>query len=408
MAHDDKPGSPLWRNAARKDVLSFARLALREDGGFVWLGDGGKPYPDKHLELWINARMTYVFALAHLAGDEAALRFASHGVRAMSTLFHDDEHGGWFAEVNEHGRPVRDDKQCYEHTFVLLAACAAAAAGAVGADELLTEATSIHRGKFWDTEAGRCVETRSRDWSAIDGYRGANSNMHTVEAYLFAADVTGDEIWRDRALAICERLIGIHARAHHWRVPEHYDDDWTPIAGYNEAQPADPFRPFGVTPGHAFEWARLLVQLAASLPNPRPWLGEAAEHVFAQAVDDAVSDDAGIAYTTDWHGVPVVEERFHWVMAEAVLAAEALHQFSGTALYAGLAERWWSEIDEHFIDEATGSWHHELSSTMGPSTRTWHGKPDVYHAFNALTFPSLPLAPTAALTIAHLADGGGS
>ena len=166
----------------------------------------------------------------------------------------------------------------------------------------------------------------------------------------------------------------------------------------------DPFRPYGATPGHALEWSRLLIQLAASLDDPRPWIQEAAESLFERAVDDAVSDDTpGLGYTTDWHGEPVVGERFHWVMAEAVLAAEALLTYTGKPTYANLAKRWWSEIDEYFVDPETGSWHHELSPTMVPSTRTWRGKPDAYHAFNALTFPSLPLAPTAVLTVGQLA-----
>jgi mannose/cellobiose epimerase-like protein (N-acyl-D-glucosamine 2-epimerase family) len=353
-----------------------------------------------NLELWINARMTYVFALAHLAGDPDALRLVNHGVEAITTLFHDGEHGGWFAQVDDNGDPVGDDKLCYEHAFVLLAACAASAAGADGAESLLAEATDVHHRMFWDSDAGRCVEQRSRDWSTIDGYRGANSNMHTVEAYLFAADVTGDPVWRDRARSICERIIGIHARAHDWRIPEHYDSDWTPIPDYNEDQAADPFRPFGVTPGHAFEWSRLLVQLAAALDEPRPWLAEAAEALFARAVDDAVSNDfPGIPYTTDWHGQPIVEERFHWVISEAVLSASALHRYTDEARYDGFVHRGWAEIDDYFVDPATGSWHHELSPTLGPSSRTWHGKPDAYHAYNALTLPDLPLAPSPALTI---------
>ncbi|MDX6278176.1 MAG: sulfoquinovose isomerase [Nocardioidaceae bacterium] len=396
----DDVGSASWRTATRERLLTFARRSVRDAGGFVWLDDAGDPDPDENLQLWINARMTYVFALAHLDGDPDALPLVNHGVDAINTMFHDDEHGGWFAQVDDNGHPVGDTKLCYEHAFVVLAASAAAAAGAEGADALLTEATDIHHRMFWDGGAGRCVEERSRDWSAVDGYRGANSNMHTVEAYLFAADVTHNPVWRERALAICERIIGIHARAHDWRIPEHYDHDWTPIPDYNQDQPADPFRPFGATPGHAFEWARLLTHLAAALDDPRPWLEEAAEALFARAVDDAVSDEfPGIPYTTDWHGVPIVEERFHWVISEAVLAAYALHDYTGKALYAGFVDRWWSEIDEYFIDPDTGSWHHELSATMGPSTRTWHGKPDAYHAFNALTLPDLPLAPTAALTL---------
>lgn len=402
---DDTAGSPAWRHSARSDLLEFARHAQRPEGGFTWLDGTGVPDPDKGLELWINARMTYVFALSALSGVTADLALAGHGVAALSTLFHDDVDGGWFDEVDIHGDATDGDtdKRCYGHAHVLLAAATATAAGADGARALLDEALDIHTHRFWEHDQGRCVEELSRDWSQVDPYRGANSNMHTVEAYLVAGDVTGDPIWHDRALSICERIIGIHARSHGWRIPEHYDHDWTPVPEYNVESPADPFRPYGATPGHAFEWSRLLLQLAASLDDPRPWILEAAQALFAQAVEDTAEDDTpGLAYTTDWHGEPVVRERFHWVISEAVLAAEALHTYTGQALYAGLAARWWSEIDEHFVDDATGSWHHELSPSLGPSSRTWRGKPDAYHAFNALTLPDLPLSPSAALMIGDL------
>ena len=396
------PGDVKWRDRQRQDILAFARRSRREDGGFAWLADDGSFDDGGNLELWINARMTYVFALAHLAGEADALGLAEHGVRALTTIFHDDEHGGWFSVVDVSAQPVHEGKFCYEHAFVLLAASVASAAGAEGADALLDEAMLVHRTKFWDADAGRCREEWNRDWSQVDGYRGANSNMHSVEAYLFAADVTGDDAWRQRALAICERVIGIHARSHGWRIPEHYDHDWTPMPNYNVEKPADPFRPFGATPGHAFEWARLLVQLAASIDEPRPWMAEAAGELFARAISDAVDDDApGIPYTTDWHGQPAVEERFHWVISEAILAAAALGTYTGDALYEGFVSRWWAEIDEHFVTEQ--GWIHELSPTMETSSRTWHGRPDAYHAFNAVTLPSLPLAPCPARTIDRLA-----
>nr|MCW2729180.1 N-acyl-D-glucosamine 2-epimerase [Aeromicrobium sp.] len=405
---EDSPGSRAWRHAERADLLNFARRSERPEGGFVWLDQAGEPDPDKHLELWINARMTYVFALAHLTGADDAERLAEHGVTALSTLFHDDANEGWFDEVDADGTPTDTDKRCYGHSHVLLAAATASAAGITGAQALLDEATRLQTQHFWDHVSGRCVEIFSQDWTTVDPYRGANSNMHTVEAYLVAGDVTGDPVWHERALSICERIIGIHARSHDWRIPEHYDQDWTPVPDYNVESPADAFRPYGATPGHAFEWSRLLLQLSASLEEPRPWIPEAAEALFTQAVDDTVEHDwPGLAYTTDWHGIPVVKERFHWVMAEAVLAAEALHAHNGSALYAGLASRWWSEIDEHFIDRDAGSWHHEFTPALTPSSRTWRGKPDAYHAFNALTLPDLPLAPSAALTLQGGQAGSG-
>ena len=400
----DQPGSPLWRAEARRTILTFAQRS-RLPRGFGWLSDEGRVDAAKSPELWINARMTYVFSLASLAGDGDSTGFAAHGVEALSTLFHDDVNGGWIAE------PGRCAKSCYGHSFVLLAACAAHAAGIEDAQPLLDEALAIHSEHFWDEAHGRCVEEWDRNWLTVDPYRGANSNMHAVEAYLFAADVTGDDLWRGRALSICDRLINGAARSNSWRVPEHFDADWAPLPDYNADRPDDPFRPYGATPGHGLEWARLLVQLSTSLSGtalsgtaltePEPWLLEAAAALFETAVADGVRDDVpGICYTTNWLGEPVVAERFHWVMAEAILAADALARATGESRYRDFSDRWWREVDTHFVDRATGSWHHELSPTMEPSARTWSGQPDAFHIFNAVTMPDSPLAPTAVITSA--------
>ena len=105
-------------------------------------------------------------------------------------------------------------------------------------------------------------------FSELEPYRGANSNMHSVEAYLAAGDVTGDPVWPARAASIATRLINDHARGNAWRIPEHYDGNWQPWPDYNLDRRDDPFRPYGTTPGHSFEWARLLVTLEAALPAP--------------------------------------------------------------------------------------------------------------------------------------------
>ena len=401
---DDPPGSVAWRHARRERLLAVAAGAQR-DVGFGWLDDDGRDDPSHGLELWINARMTYVFALAHLLGVSGADVLAAHGVTALRTVLHDDEHGGWFSEVTTDGAVVDDAKDCYGHAFVLLAGAAASTAGIDGSSDLFADARQVHATHFWDPDAGRCVDRRSRDWSTADEYRGANANMHTVEAYLFTADATGDPIWLERAATIAEHLVDVTARAHDWRLPEHFDAHWRPVLDLNHERPDDPFRPFGATPGHAFEWARLVLQVDAAAEAtgraPGPWRREAAESLFARAVEDVLDDEVPLLpYTTDWDGVPVVAERFHWVAAEAVQAAEALARVTGHASYARLADRWWSEIAEHLVDD-DGSWRHELSPTLGPSRRTWRGRPDAYHGVNALTSPDLPLSPTAAEALAR-------
>ena len=92
--------------------------------------------------------------------------------------------------------------------------------------------------------------------------------MHSVEAYLAAGDVTGNPVWPARAAAIATRLINDYARAYSWRIPEHYDQNWQPRPDYNDDRRNDPFRPYGTTPGHSFEWARLLLTLEAAQTAP--------------------------------------------------------------------------------------------------------------------------------------------
>ena len=176
------------------------------------------------------------------------------------------------------------------------------------------------------------------------------------------------------------------AEQHDWRLVEHFDAAWTPLPAYNRDRPRDPFRPFGATPGHAFEWARLLTEVydATSARGPDPALISSAVALFDRAVADTDGGVEGFCYTTDWTGRPVVAERFHWVACEAILAAGALRRaVPDDPRFATLYDAWWRFADQHFVDREGGSWWHELSPDLVPSATTWRGKPDVYHAFNA-------------------------
>ena len=381
-----------WRAGQQRSLLEFGARS-RLDRGFGWLDERGTPLPDKPLQLWINARMTYVFALAELTGDPAdAGAHATHGIEALTSLFADAQHGGWYDALDPAGRAI---KTSYGHAFVLLSSATAAAAGISGAAALFERAQHVVLDRFWDESAGRCVEQYRADWAELDSYRGANSNMHECEAFLAAGRVTGDVAWYHRAASIAQAVIDGDAQSLGWRVPEHFDDRWRPLLDYNRDRPADPFRPYGATVGHWFEWARLLITLDRCLPEPPSWLVDDATALFDTAVAVAwPQDDAvGIAYTIDWSDQVVVDARLHWVMCEAVLAADALHRRTGHERAARLVDVWWSCIERHFVDTQHGSWWHELDAQGQPATTIWTGKPDVYHAYQAVLLPDLPLGP---------------
>src|SRR4051812_32618409 len=84
-------------------LLAFATGAVDPRGGFGWQDDEGVPDPEEPLHLWINARMTHVFCLAHLMGVDGADTLADRGLAAIDTLLHDRDHGGWWSSVSAPG-----------------------------------------------------------------------------------------------------------------------------------------------------------------------------------------------------------------------------------------------------------------------------------------------------------------
>ena len=397
------PAHARWLEAEGDRLLEFGRSSAHPDGGFAWLSDDGTPQLDRPVELWITCRMTHVYSLGHLLGRPGSATLADHGVAALQGRFRDAAHGGWYAQVAADG-PTVTGKTAYEHAFVVLAAASATAAGRPGGRALLDDALEVLLDPFWDDQHGMVVEEWDEGFTRLDGYRGVNANMHSVEALLSAADVLDDASLRARAERIVTRVVHDLARRNSWRIPEHFDADWTPRPEYNVDEPAHPFRPYGATIGHWLEWARLALHLRAGLGASAPgWLLEDARELFDAATREgwAVDGADGFVYTVDWSGQPVVRERMHWVAAEATATAAALFAATGERSYVEWYETWWNYVADHLLDREHGSWRHELTPTNQPSSITWAGKPDTYHAFQATLLPRLPLAPTLASALAR-------
>jgi mannose/cellobiose epimerase-like protein (N-acyl-D-glucosamine 2-epimerase family) len=373
-------------------LLGFAERS-RVPGGFGYLGDDGRVLPDRPLETWIVARMTHVFGLAHLLGRPGADELVRHGVVALTEgPLRDAEDGGWRASTDD------DTKAAYPHAFVMLAGSTAVTAGVEGGAELIEAAIGVWQDRFWDDDAGMAVEQWDRTWSRLDDYRGINANMHGVEASLAAADalagtdpVTAERL-REQALRTTDRAMG-WARERGWRLPEHFTSDWVPDLEYNREQPADPFRPYGVTVGHLFEWARLAMHVQAITPGPPDRLRDDAVALFAAADDRGWGADGhpGFPYTLDWADRPVVPARMHWVLCEAVAAALVLAQVTGEASYRERAAEWRDYGERSFADPATGSWHHELTPGGEVGSGTWAGQPDAYHLAQMLLLDGRPV-----------------
>ena len=388
-------------------LVEFAKRSAHPDGGFAWLDDDGNPLLDRPVELWITCRMLHVLALAEILGDASCRPLVADGLAALRGRLRDEEYGGWYASVTTGpdgaSVPADDSKQAYAHAFVILSTASATVAGHEDARPILDEALAVFDRSFWRDADGLAVDVYDRAFENADPYRGVNANMHTVEALLAAHDVTGDEVHLQRALSITSHVVHEFARDNGYRLPEHYDEQWRAVLDYNRAEPRDRFRPYGVTIGHLMEWARLALHVRTALARtgtePPAWLLDDARALFDRGVEDgwqpadAAADQAeGFVYTTDFDANPVVADRLHWVVTEAIATAWTLALLTDdqeAQAYRQWFDRWVEHAREYFVDEAHGSWRHELDPQNRPSHHVWEGKPDVYHAYQAMLLPRL-------------------
>lgn len=391
-----------WLAAEGLDLLEFYRAACLPGGGFGPL-DVNRELASPRADTLITARMTHCYGLATIQGVPGAATLADHGVTALAGPLRDTDHDGWFSTAPHDG--FDDSKQCYIHVFVALSAASAAHAGIDGARELLDDVLTVLENRFWSAGEQAYVEAYARDWTDPAAYRGANANMHATELCLELADVCNDNGWRERALAIAGRLIHNVAADNDWRVVEHFDSNWRILTEFNADQPDDGFKPFGITPGHGCEWARLLLHLEAGLGDAAPdWLAHDAAKLFDQALAEGWETDGhpGLVYTVDWQGQPCSRRRRHWVHAEAAAAAAALAARTGDKRYEHWYRRLWDFIRDVHIDDERGSWLQELNGELGPDAEEGHLKADLYHAYQATLLPVLPLAPTLAMAVEKL------
>lgn len=82
-----------WAPGEGRRLIAFARGSRHRDG-FGWLDEDGRFDPDRPVETSITARITYVFCLAHVLGDDV-VELIDHGLKSMSTVLHDEQFGGW-------------------------------------------------------------------------------------------------------------------------------------------------------------------------------------------------------------------------------------------------------------------------------------------------------------------------
>ena len=386
----------------RNGLLSFGHQFPSPGGSSYYLGDDGTPWKERNRETWVTSRMAHVYSIGSFLGHQGSEELADAALKGLTGELHDDTNGGWYAGLTSENA-IMPTKQCYAHAFVILAASSGLLANRPAAEALLKEALETYDLRFWNEEEGLSCDTWNTEFTVMDDYRGLNANMHTVEAFLAAADVLQEEKYRIRCGRIIDHVLG-WAKENSWRIPEHFSKDWQADLECNSDKPDDPFKPYGATPGHGLEWARLITQWALSTyedaAKAQPYV-DAAENLYNRAVSDAWNADGapGIAYTTDWNGKPVVHDRMHWTLAEAINTAAVLYRVTGNEKYANDYAEFMTYLDEKVLDHVNGSWYHQMDQNNNLMGTVWPGKSDLYHALQATLIPYYPINVSIALAV---------
>jgi mannose/cellobiose epimerase-like protein (N-acyl-D-glucosamine 2-epimerase family) len=385
-----------WLLEQANDLFDFFQPGLiNPGGGFYHLDDAGGPLePANPLrQIHSTTRMVHCFAIGHLLGRPGCDAIIDHGMTYLWNSHRDTQHGGYLWSLDNDG-PQDDTKQAYGHAFVLLAASSAKVVGHPLADALLADISQVIDERFWEEQHGAVREEFSRDWSPLSTYRGQNSNMHLTEALMAAFEATGERVYLDRAERIASLIIGRHSASLGYRVAEHFNEDWSLDKEYRGS---DMFRPYGTTPGHWLEWARLLLQLWSLGGQRHAWMPDAASELFRQSIELGWDRQrGGFFYALDWNDQPRRPEKLWWPCAEAIGAAAFLIEHRPSDFHEQWYRQAWSFAQGHLIDHIHGGWRPELTEDLAPASTVFAGKPDLYHALQACLIPLFPA--TASLT----------
>ncbi|MEX8517697.1 MAG: AGE family epimerase/isomerase [Leptothrix sp. (in: b-proteobacteria)] len=347
-----------------RDTLAFydSRCVDPSGGFFHFYKDDGTVYDRRTRHLVSSTRFIFNHAMAwRRFGRPTDQERVRHGLVFLQQA-HAQPQGGYAWQIDWDGQQasVQDGtNHCYGLAFVLLAHAHALMAGVDEAATGLQATFELMERRFWEPQHGLYADEATPDWQ-VGAYRGQNANMHSCEAMIAAYDATKDRQYLDRALLLATSITQRQAALAGGLIWEHYRSDWSIDWDYNRDDKSNIFRPWGFQIGHLTEWAKLLLQLEAHLPEAeRPaWLLPTARHFFDTAMRHGWDEQhGGLVYGFAPGGAVCDADKYFWVQAESLAAAALLAIRTGDSAYWDWYDRIWTYAWAHMIDHQHGAWY---------------------------------------------------
>jgi mannobiose 2-epimerase len=338
-----------------------------EHGGFVGEIDfDGNPRAEANKGIILNSRILWFFSELSIFHDDARYRQAAD--RAFNYLlefFDDPVHGGAVWELAADGSVANGKKQVYAQCFCIYAF--AAYYRLTSNPRALTKALEYFgrlESTALDRKYGGFVDAFSQSWHAIDDYRlgpddlnvakSMNTHLHVMEAYTAlyrtALPAVTHVALRDALQNALRSAIDVFCRhcvdENSGHVELYFERDWTRVGT-------------SISFGHDIEASWLLHEAAHALGDPAtirdvaPLAGK-----LALTCRDEAMGELGQVFSSHDPSTKVLDQSaIWWVQAEALVGFLNAWQLSGDWKYRLAADRVWTYIRRHQMDEVAGEWH---------------------------------------------------
>ncbi|WP_415379146.1 AGE family epimerase/isomerase [Halosimplex sp. TS25] len=383
----------------------FPRSVDDEHGGFLtsydregaFAGNGRKQVVTQARMVWVAARI----ARAGYGDEYRAI--AEDGFDFLVDAMWDDEHGGFYWEVERDGTTSKPNKHLYGQAFGLYA-CSELAR--VTDDErpaeyahdlvaLLDEHAKddVHGGYVeyftpeWDpiTEGQTYLENIEPDWSPKESddavldptLKLTNTHLHLLEAFTTYYEVFGTETGRRRLHELFDIVTNTVYRNGRRFCTDKYEPDWTPKLD-DEA-----FRI--VSYGHDLEGVWLAMEAADALGLSTDLYRDLFETLWDYALEYGYDDERGGFYFYGGFDEPAsFRVKAWWVQAECMTSALRTYERTGDDRYLDVFAETWEFLDEHQIDRERGEWHSGVTDDLEPVGRKGAVYKGAYHNGRAL------------------------
>lgn len=371
LAADAGKYIPELEKALHENIVSFwypKSLDRKHGGYFLHFDAQGQPKEDGPKMIVTQTRMVWFFS--HLArrgyfgpgyGREELLEAAEWGYRFLKEKMWDEEHGGFYWEVDATGnQKLRPGKHLYGQSFALYALSEYYLAS--GRRDVLDFAVRFFRlleEKSHDKTYGGYIEAFHRDWSQLPpgeptymrpaGIKLMNTHMHLMEAMTTFFRASGLPLARERLSELITIESNAVVRKDLGACTDKYDRDWTPLLEDDYAR---------VSYGHDIEniWLLMDANDAAGLPN-HPLL-DLYKALLAYSLEYGYDRRNGGFFDSGFPRQPADRlGKIWWVQAEAIVGALYMYRMTRDPLYFEVFEKTWDFVWKQQIDWDNGEWH---------------------------------------------------